>query len=817
MKRKSGSAPANVSAPIEDKEASSEATVPAASLRAPAHANVLAALTYAVLTMSLGFPALAGKFLVGPNSDQYVAGYAFREFGASTLRNAGHFPLWDPYLFGGLPFVAAMHGDIFYPTFLLRMILPTDVAMTWGFIIHVWLAGFFTYLFLRASRFGFFGSLFGGVAYMMGGQVASLVSPGHDGKLFVSALFPLALWILLIGIRDGKRWAWGLLAFVVGLAVLSPHPQVLQYMLLASAAYGIFLLVSGKSRGEISSRDALIKVGLALCAVVLGLLIGAIQYLPVREYVAWSPRAGGLSDYARATSYAWPPSEIFNSYLPQFTGMLDNYWGESGIHFHSDYIGVVVLIVMGCAYASLRVNARRKEIWFWTGVLIVATLWALGGHTPFYRLPYALIPGTKFFRAPNSVFFVGSMAIAFLTAAGVERILDKEVGKKYLYGWLVFGALIAVFGAAGVLTSIAENIAGPQMTDRVVGNSLDVMTGSWRSFAFVILTVALILTAHRQKRLSPTIVGWAITLLCAIDLWTILRFYWVFSPPAAQLYPVDATIDYMKKESQPARVIGLQLGYPVRDPNLNGDGLMVHGIRNVLGYHGNELGRYDVLLHKEQGYSQLGNPNVWHLLNARFLLVDVADVSRLIPDAKKLVGPVKDVAGVDVNLFRLPGDNPYAWVVPVIVKASDNAVLATVLDPRFDVRSAGLFDSTSAVTGASSVTSLPAPLPIQASVSHYEAGRASIQLNAPAPKGSALIVSENYFPGWKATVNGNEAMTARADFTLIGIPLAEGARNIELSFVDPAYKKGKVVTLLALLLVVIMIGGGVYQERRAVA
>jgi len=816
MKRKANPAAAKASAPVESS-ASAEATVPAASLRAPAHANLWAALTYAVLTMSVGYPALAGKFLVGPNSDQYVAGYAFREFAASTLKSTGHFPLWDPYLFGGLPFVAAMHGDIFYPTFLLRMIMPTDVAMTWGFIIHVWLAGFFTYLFLRASRFGFFGALFGGVAYMMGGQVASLVSPGHDGKLFVSALFPLVLFLLVRCIRDGKRWSWGLLALVIGLAVLSPHPQLLQYLLLASAAYGMFLLVSGQRRGEITSRDAFIKLGLALGAVTIGLVIGAIQFLPVSEYVPWSPRAGGLADYTRATSYALLPSELFNSYLPQFTGILDNYWGETGIHYHSDYIGVVVLIVTGCAFASLRSNMRRSELWFWTGNLVIATLWALGGHTPFYRIPYALIPGTKFFRAPNSVFFVGSMAIAFLTAVGLERVLDKQIGKKYLYGWLIFGALIAVLGAAGGLTSIALSIAGTERTDNVVANSLDVMTGSWRSFTFVILTVALILTAQRQKRLSPNIVGWAITLLCAIDLWTILRLYWIFSAPAAKLYASDPTIEYMKHESQPARVIGIQLGYPVRDPNLNGDGLMVHRIRNVLGYHGNELGRFDQLLHKDQGFSQLGNPNAWHLLNARFLLVDVPDVSRLVPEAKKVAGPVKDVVGVDVNLYRLPGDNPYAWVVPVILKAPDSAVLGTVLDPRFDVRSAGLFDSAAAVTAAANVTTAPAPLSIHASVSHYEAGRASIQLDAPAPAGSALIVSENYFPGWNATVDGKSAMTARVDYTLIGIPLAQGARKIELSFVDHAYEKGKIITIFALTLALLMIGAGVYLERRSVA
>jgi Bacterial membrane protein YfhO len=796
------------------RAATPETIVPAASIAGPPHGALWAALTYAVLTMSLGFPALAGKFLVGPNSDQYIAGYAFREFAASTLRATGHFPQWEPYLFGGMPFVAAMHGDIFYPTFLLRLILPTDVAMTWGFIIHVFLAGLFTFLFLRATGFGFFGSLFGGVAYMMSGQVASLVSPGHDGKLFVSALFPLTLWMLVCGIRDGKRWSWGVLAIVIGLAVLSPHPQVLQYLLLASAAYAIFLTVSAVKRNDITSREATIRLGCALGAVVLGGLMGAIQYLPVREYVAWSPRAGGLADYARATSYAWPPNELFNSYLPQFTGILESYWGESGIHFHSDYIGAVVLVLAGAAFGGLGANPRKREIWFWTGVLIVATLWALGGHTPFYRIPYAIIPGTKFFRAPNSVFFVGSIAIAFLSAAGVERAMEGKVGRKYLYGWLGLATVIVLMASTGMLTSIAESLAAEQMVDRAIANSLHLMIGAWRSFAFVVLAVALLLAMQRQK-IPVKVAAWGITLLAAVDLWTILRFYWTFSAPAAQLYATNPAIEYLKHQPQPQRVIALQLGYPVRDPDLTGDGLMIHRVRNVLGYHGNQLGRYDRLLHREEGYSQLLNPNAWQLLNARFILAD-DEVARFFPKARKVVGPVKDAAGVTVNLFELPGVNPYSWVVPVIVKADDEAVLNTVLDQRFDIRRAGLFDSASSVAGVNKIAALPEPLTTQTSVAHYEAGKVSVHLDSPAPRGSALIVSENYYPGWQATVNGKLAPTARADFSLIGVQLPEGARDVELTFTSAAYEKGKIVTLIAIAIALVLAGAGFFAERKSV-
>ncbi|HET9777321.1 MAG TPA: hypothetical protein VFP77_12180, partial [Gemmatimonadaceae bacterium] len=325
-----------------------------AALPAPRFASAWAALVYAVATMTLAYPALAGKFLVNPHSDQYIAGFAFRDFAAATLRATGHFPLWNPYLFGGMPYIAAMHGDIFYPTFLLRMVLPTDVAMTWGFIIHIFLAGFFTYVFLRGLGYGFFGSLVGGLAYMMSGQIASSVSPGHDGKLFVSALFPLGLWLLHRGIREGKNWSWGAFALIVGLCVLSPHPQLLQYMLLTSGAYALFLAFATLEGGRLPRNVAIRRLGAALIAVLIGLAIGAVQYLPVREYVKWSPRAGGLGDYAAATSYAWPPEELLNAYLPQFSGMLNNYWGRNGIHLHSDYVGVVVLILAGAAFLGLR-------------------------------------------------------------------------------------------------------------------------------------------------------------------------------------------------------------------------------------------------------------------------------------------------------------------------------------------------------------------------------------------------------------------------------------------------------------------------------
>jgi hypothetical protein len=783
----------------------------------PSRPTLVAALLYAFCVLSLGYPAFAGKFLAGPNSDQFVAGYAFREFGAAMLKATGGFAQWNPYLFGGMPYIAAMHGDIFYPTFILRMLMPTDAAMTWSFILHLFLAGLFTYKFVRSSGFGFYPALFSGVAYMMSGQLASLVSPGHDGKLSVSALFPLTLWMLTLGIRRGKAWSWGVLALTIGLAVLSPHPQLLQYLLLSSAAFTLHLVVSEIRKHEVPGRTVLGRMVLALVSVVIGGAMGAIQYLPVREYVPWSPRAGGLADYATATSYAWPTKELFDVYLPQFTGMIDAYWGENAIHLHSDYAGVVLLVLAGAAFVGLRKDPRKGFLYFWTGALIIALLWALGGHTPFYKIPYAIIPGTKYFRAPATVFFVGTMGLAVLAGAGVERVLTRQAGVKYALGWLVFAGIIVALGSLGILTDFARALAPDEMLDAVIANSLEVIMGAWRSFAFVFLTVIAIILYKRGKIPLRT-AGWAFAILALVDSWTIIRHYWVFSPPASVTYKSDAAIEKIKSDPEPSRVLALELERnDRRDTNLQGDGLMVHRVRQVLGYHGNQLGRYNEVLQRDQGYQQIFNPKIWQLYNVRYLLTNTADVSQFFPGAQWVIGPVEDNAGTKVYLYRLPGENPLAWVAPVIVKADDASTGATLLNSIFDVRRAALFAKEASVTAVDSIKELPPPSTIAVKTSKYEPGRISLELSEPAPAGSALLVAENYFPGWKASVDGTPAQIGRADYTLIGVQLPQGGRKIELSFQDPAYERGKVITMLALVLTLLMIGAGVFRERRTIA
>ena len=771
-----------------------------------------AALTYAAATLTLGWPALLGRFLVNPRSDQYKAGYAFREFAAASLKAGQGFPEWNPYQYGGMPYIAAMHGDIFYPTFLLRLVMPTDMAMTWEFVLHLWLAGMLTYAFLRTAGVGGGGAIVGGLAYLMCGPIASYASPGHDGKLFVSALFPGVLLLLHLGIRDRRQWAWGALAIVIGLAVLSPHPQLLEYLLLGGASYGAYLLRAREASGErLPARTAWLDTAKGLGAAGIGALIGMVQFWPVREYVSWSPRAAGgvSSGYDHAISYSFPPEELINTVLPQFSGLLDNYWGRNGIHFHSEYLGVVVLALLGLAYGR---DVRRSFTWYLTGLLVVSVLWALGGYTPFYQLIYAIVPGTKFFRAPSTIIFIAAFAVSALAALGADRLLARGASRRWAIGWGVAGGFLLLLAASGGLANLGNSITGGQRIEAIQDNAAALMMGGVRMIAFLGVLLALGLAMARGA-LSPRIGGAALGLLVVADLWTIERQYWPFSDRASVLYASDATIDYVKAQREPARVLALNLGEGANpyDPFLKHSGLMIHRIRTVLGYHGNELGRYQKLYGADDGLRQVANPNFWALSNTRFLLTSAS--KPVFPGMTLVAGPVRNAAASMVYLWKMPGDNPAAWVTPALVRASDEQALSTVLDPRFDVRTVAVFDSASGVASVV-LTAMPAPLPLTVKATAWEPGKISLRLSAPAPAGSALMVSENYYPGWRATVNGQPATIARADVSLIGVPLTAGATTVELRFASDTVATGKRMTLVGLLLGLSWLVFGALAGRR---
>ncbi|MDZ4863911.1 MAG: YfhO family protein [Gemmatimonadota bacterium] len=761
----------------------------------------IAALGICILAaLTLLWPLLTGQILFGGGrSDMFIAGYSFRLFGAEEFRATGAIPQWNPYLFGGLPFIGAMHGDIFYPTAWLRWIMPVDLAITWGMALHFVLAGWLTFGFARALRLSWTAAITAGVAYELTGIVASQMSPGHDGKLFVSALTPLAFWLLLKAIRGGQRWVFGAFSLVVALLVLG-HFQMCYFLLLALGMWAIYLAVADPERPP--GQNPWATLALAAVAVTLGIGITALQGLPFLQYVPFSPRATGgpNTGWEWVNAYAFPPEEIFTTLLPQFNGVLDHYWGRNPIKFHTEYLGVIP-VVLACCGVGAR-GQRRLTLALLVGA-VVFLLFAAAGHTPFYRIWFEFMPMMKKMRAVGMVFFLVAFPVAILAGFGLDRLLTGEITVRrllFLTGGL---AVFALLGIAGVLQSVAELLVIPQRMEQAALNAEPLRAGAVRLLLFVVLAGGAFWAIGVGKVRGAATAAVLLTVMSA-DLWSIDRLFYTFSPRAAELFRDDPVTAALRQVIPPYRVFDAGGSYPAST-------LMAYRIPVAVGYHGNELQAYDQLAGKDRGYASLQTPALLDLLALRFLILPD---TMTLPGWHRVVATERNTFGNPAVLYEQDSIPAYVRVFGVAAKVPTDQVIPTLLDPRFPHAQVLLYpDSVS--------FELPALRPpvhlttLHATVQQWAPGAIRIAIAGRDSAITHLLVSENWYPDWRATVDGKPAQVYQANGSLIGVPLAPGASEVVLRFESAGYRLGKRVSLIALLLTLGLAAVPFWLQRRA--
>ena len=765
----------------------------------------MASLVFVLAALTVCAPMLAGKFLLG--NDQIHVGYGFREWGAQMFQQTGSIPHWNPLQFGGLPYVGAMHGDIFYPTAWLRWVLPIDTAMNLGIALHIVMAGLSMYLLLRALRLGWTAAVVGGISYELTGILISMANPGHDGKMYVSALAPFAFLALLRAIRDQKLWGYGAFALVTGLALLSPHYQMSYYLLVASGMWTIFLVFFDADRP--AGIRWPVPLALAGAAVLLGLGISALQALPFMEYLPYSPRgaSGPSAGWEYATAYAFPVKELPTIILPQFTGVEENYWGGNFLKDHTEYLGAAVVIL---ACLSFGTPGRKRLMWGLGAIGILFLLVAFGAHTPFYRLWYEIMPMMKKVRAPGMAFFLVALVASVYAAIGAERLLQGQVRWRRVGIAAGIIAGIALIGALGGLQTVAEVLVEPEQTGKLAANADNVRTGSLRLLV-VVAAATLVFWLVLKGTIRGAAAAIAVVIVVIGDLWSIDREFLPYREPASVLFQTDPLIDRIRSAKPPFRVFDTgQVTAPGRSI-YDYSALMAHDIPSLLGYHGQELNAYDDLLGGKNQWRNSINLSLWNLLAVQFLIVRD---SQAVPGYHLAIGPIQTVSGETAYLYESDSAPAYVRVVPAAAKIPEERIVATVADPRFPAESVVLFPDSASVTPAPIEGSFIPPSPVTATLTEWAPGRMRIALTGTAPKESYLLVSENWYLGWKAAIDGRSAPVHRGDNTLISVVLPPGAREVSLTFHDATYVKGKWVTATSAILVFGLILVPVVRRRR---
>ena len=639
------------------------------------------------------------------------------------------------------------------------------------------------------------GSVVGGLAYQLSGIIISYARPGHDGKLFVSTMLPLACLALLAALRDKRAWGYPLLAVAVALCLLSPHVQTTYYLLIATALFALYLTFGEQASERLAPR--LGRLGIVLAAVIAGFGVAMPQILPFVEYIPHSPRAVAYSGaFENAASYGVPWDHVPGFLIAGFTGESETYWGSNPLKLHSEYLGlpVIALAILGLSRGAS--PERRRLLWWMGGICVLFLLIALGQATPFYKLWWSVMPYVRKTRAPGMVFFVVSFCTALFAAFGAER-LERRDGATHVRVWLIAAGVIALLGISGAFGHLAEAMAAPERVQQAqaLGPTIRVSTVVG---AIALFAIALLASAYHRGSATLRVLALGLPLLVGADLWRDGRRFWLYSgPPNETLYREDAIVTRLRGEPKPFRVLDLNV-YP---ENV----LMAHGIQQVLGYQGNELRYYDELLGGRPGTQNGGrylltSTKLWDLLAVRFLLI--SDTVR-VPGYHKVLGPVETAAGSRGYVYEADTAPPYARVVPAALKLEDDSLVPpTLADPRMTGYDRVVLLPPRAPVNPPPLRSLPAPSASRARVTAWDAGKITVELQPPAHDSSYVLIAENWYLDWRVTVDGKPGRVLRGDHALLTIPVAPGARRLELRYDSRSFARGKRIALVTLLLVI---------------
>jgi hypothetical protein len=411
----------------------------------PRFRDCLPPLGLALLTLVFFWKILLTNLIL-TGVDVFTYFYPYRDYAAEALRQA-RIPLWNPYLFLGVPFLANSQTAVFYPLHWPLAWMPVPKQIAWSIALHVYLGGVFAYLYarrsLRASRFSAF---LGAVVFAFGGFVGAQVE--HVNQLNVAIWLPL---LLLLWDERRNRRNLALAGGVVALMLLAGHTQAAYICLFG---WGVYAIVR-QERGEKSWRERgsslARRLGLYALVVAVGLGIAAGQLLPTLELARLSNRAGGLP-YAEASSFSLRPQLLTYTLLPSFGEDLTQVFGNEAFSEYMAYLGVLglFLALIGALFGR---DSRHHG-----ALILLASLGlflAVGRANPAYYVLYKVVPGFGLFRAPARWMLLYTFAGAMLATLGADFLLARPEVKarmvRRLQGQLARWAWRRLFIGGGAI------------------------------------------------------------------------------------------------------------------------------------------------------------------------------------------------------------------------------------------------------------------------------------------------------------------------------------------------------------------------------
>jgi hypothetical protein len=826
--------------------------------------GILAVLTLFFSSILFFYDLLGGRYLL---TERDLGPYFIppRFFWVESIKRAD-FPLWNPYQFSGHPFFANPQYAILYPLNSLFFLLPFDVAFNGIIILHFFLGGLFTYLFLKDLEVSSTGSLISGLIFMLSGYLLSVHSlltcllsviwTPLIMMFFRRAIYSrglkneilTAIFISISFLGGGIEIVYGNFFLLFFMVIFSSLPDATFVGDKPRRYKFVFSLPIYWGRMKPLFR----RFRSLLIVSILFLFLSAIQLVPFLELFHHSIRGRGIS-YQEATIWSFAPKDTLLFFLPDAYGYfldMKKYW-ITQCWLKTLYTGglpfILSLIFFFAPHLPLSPSGERegvrgfgKDRKLYLSLILFSLFLSLGYYNPLYPFVFKYVPFFNGIRYPVKFLYIFILVLSITAGLGFQRLTEfsKEGERKRFKNLLIFFSL-----ASGLLLLFL--IIGHEEVGRLLKvwgidfpdfNYLSVNLFNTKRFLFYLALFFLLLRVGYEVRWK----GWVNILLIfflATDLFGNMGFY-----------GKEKTSDYFRKtkiseiissDKDHFRIFSTGKTISLDTPVLIGGGTfldafkekhlptmnLLYPLHDIWGIDVIRLKRVDDLYKTFIGTPSISATNLIDLYGVKYI-VSVTPIEKnprfelIYSRLEGLVGKKKDLLKKNtIKLYRNRNPLLRAWLVKDYRVLDSNKILSTLLRPDFHPEKEVLLEeelshplrplpTAGQAKGGGSLVGFPSNVEIISESNNR------LNLVVRTTENTLLVLNDTYFSGWKAYVQpvrnrfangvkGEEKKILRASYNFRAIPLEAGEYEIQFIYDPISFKIGTLASLLTLLGIIV--------------
>jgi hypothetical protein len=498
----------------------------------------------------------------------------------------------------------------------------------------------------------------------------------------------------------------------------------------------------------------------------------------------------GHISYQEATRYSLPPRALVGLLAPGFYGRGPaGFWGPwDRVEVGYAGVGTLLLAAFGLTAHLIRPSIRGSgsrpldhgqqqspsafPIAFFALLVPLAFLLALGRYGPLYRFLYRWVPAFDQIRAPARLIVLADLGLAGLAAYGLHRLVEQRSSRGPCRRSIALGALVAALLVLAVGLDQARTLPPP---DRVVQATRSVIVAA----ALLALNGFLVVLNGTWAR-----TGWLFPLLLAVDLIALGSTLEIERHDPTRGFRHPDVVAFLERDLSLFRIEDAATAWQP-------DAALIHGLYDIGGvYNPLTLAPYEAY---RWALGHRGAP-LHNLLSVKYVLADKADP----PGDQRLVPVYTDAPEIDVYLNTAALPRALFVTTPHVVSDHTEAWRA-IHAPGFDPTQTIVLER-GQIHGAEEIRRVPSSETTAGSSEGTRIEFTRYDLNAVAltletSTGGWLLLSDVYYPGWRATVDGKQTSVLRADYTFRAVEIPAGEHTVKMTFSPWTWRVGLVLSL----------------------